>query len=717
MHSEEERSERTGAPTVKLTPLRISIIYAVVGGLWILFSDNLLAFLLRDVPTLMKFSLLKGWLYVVVTAWMLYLLIRRYEIERRRREDFSRSQEQRYQNLVETERDVIYSLSTDGSITSLNPSFEKTTGFRSADLIGENFARLVHPDDLPLVNEAFRKVLRGETLPAFELRTLSKSGDYLVGEFMATPQMEEDRLVGMFGIARDITERKRAEEALHRSEERFRGLIETSSDWVWEVDGNCVYTYVSPKIRELLGCEPQEVLGKTPFDLMPRGEAQRVATLVGPLFSSQRPFSSMENVNLHKDGRVVVLETSGVPFFDSQGVFCGYRGIDRDITERKRLEEQLRQAQKMEAVGQLAGGIAHDFNNILTAIMGYGNLLRMKMADDEPLIPYVQQILASSERAADLTRSLLAFSRKQIINPKPVDVNAIIRKVEKLLVRLIGEDIEMRTVLAREDLTVMADSGQIEQVLMNLVTNARDVMPHGGLLTIATGLTALDEEFIKVHDCVKPGTHAVISVSDNGTGIDEETRDRIFDPFFTTKELGRGTGLGLSIVYGIVRQHEGHITAESEPGKGTTFNVYLPVIDSGVKEDNASKPEMLPGGSETVLLAEDDEAVRGLTKSVLEKFGYSVIEASHGEDAIKKFKEERDRIEVVILDVIMPKMNGKEVYEEIKRIQPRTKALFMSGYTADIVHKKGILEEKLKFIAKPVSPGDLLRKVREVLDA
>lgn len=385
--------------------------------------------------------------------------------------------------------------------------------------------------------------------------------------------------------------------------------------------------------------------------------------------------------------------------------------------EKKEIEEQLRQAQKMEAIGTLAGGIAHDFNNILTAIISYGDLLLKKMKKDDPLRAYVEQILAASERAANLTQSLLAFSRKQIINPQLVNLNDIIRSVEKLLMRLLGEDIEFKVEFAREDLIIMADTGQIDQILINLAINAKDAMPDGGSLTITTESVYLDREFFISTEHGKPGQYTMISVTDTGIGMDEQTKERIFDPFFTTKEVGKGTGLGLSTVYGIIKQHKGYHEVSSEPGKGTTFKIYLPLSSESVIKEKESEMLLIPtGGTETVLIAEDDENVRKITTHILEEYGYKVIEAKDGDDAVRKFIKNKDKIEFLLLDVIMPKKNGKELYNEIKGIKPEIKALFISGYTADVIHKKGVLAEGINFLHKPVSPDKLLRKVREILD-
>jgi signal transduction histidine kinase len=418
-----------------------------------------------------------------------------------------------------------------------------------------------------------------------------------------------------------------------------------------------------------------------------------------------------------KDGMPLDVVISATAVYDDAGTLTAYRGILRDVTSQRKLEQQLRHAQKMEAVGQLTGGIAHDFNNILSAIMSYGYLLQLKIDENSESRAHVDHLLLSAERAANLTQSLLAFSRKQIMNPKPVDVHHIIKNVEKLLSKLIGEDIALRTALAAEPLMVVADSGQVEQVLMNFATNARDAMPRGGSLTIETRRVELGDDFFRAHGYGGSGMYARIAVTDTGTGMDQPTAKRVFEPFFTTKEIGKGTGLGLSIVYGIVKQHNGFINVYSEPGKGTTFRVYLPLSSVGADELGADDSGAVQGGTETILVAEDDDDVRRLARIVLREYGYTLIEARDGDEAIRQFDEHRDTVDLLLLDVIMPKRNGREVLEEIQKTKPGIKALFTSGYTADTVHKRGLLEEGQPFISKPISPKKLLRKIRETLNA
>ncbi len=392
--------------------------------------------------------------------------------------------------------------------------------------------------------------------------------------------------------------------------------------------------------------------------------------------------------------------------------------VTEDITEHRKLEEQLRQSQKIEAIGALAGGVAHDFNNILSAIVGYSHLAQMKIQEDDPSRPYFEHILEACNRAIVLTQSLLAFSRKQTVNLAVIDLNDVIRGFEKFLLRLIREDIALKTTYVEGTLSVMADKGQIEQMIMNLVTNARDAMPNGGRLVIGTKTVRIDREFIEAHGYGKLGEYALVWVSDNGAGMDEKTRTRIFEPFFTTKEQGKGTGLGLSMAYGIVKKHDGFITVYSEPGEGSTFNIHIPLVRvaATIGDRKIEKPFAPQGGTETILVAEDDAALRKLSMETLTHFGYTVIGAVDGADAVSRFIENKGEIQLIILDGIMPKKNGKEAFREIKEMRPEIKCIFMSGYSEDIFTKDDVPGPETKFIHKPVSPADLLKHIREMLD-
>lgn len=391
-------------------------------------------------------------------------------------------------------------------------------------------------------------------------------------------------------------------------------------------------------------------------------------------------------------------------------------GVIEDVTNRKRLEEQLLQSQKMEAIGLLAGGIAHDFNNILTAMIGYGNLLLMKRGDDKDVRNYADHILALSDRAAKLTQGLLAFGRKQVMNPQPMDLNDLVKKVGKILLRLIGEDIDLWVNVTDKMVIVKADAAQLEQVLMNLATNARDAMPAGGVLTISTDTAPLDSEFIRVHGGAATGEYAVISFSDTGAGMDQAVKSRIFEPFFTTKDVGKGTGLGLSVTYGIIKQHNGFVDVISSPGLGTKFNIYLPLTQEPAQKAEAARQTHVHSGKETVLLAEDNGEVRRMTKALLEEVGYKVVEARDGEEAVRKYAGAGDDIDIIVMDMVMPRKNGMAACNEIKRMNPAIKVLFTSGYDADITKVKGVFGPEADFIQKPAPTAEFLEKLREVLD-
>ncbi|HEX8949101.1 MAG TPA: ATP-binding protein [Dissulfurispiraceae bacterium] len=526
----------------------------------------------------------------------------------------------------------------------------------------------------------------------------------------------DDRIVRL-EIAVDITAHKRSEDALlaafKRAEEekaKSEAIIAAIGDGISIQDTDFRIIYQNRMQEDFIGRH----IGEHCYAAYEKREHVCEGCPVAISLKDGGVHRAERSVLTEKGTMHVEITTS--PLRGADGEVIAAIEVVRDVTESRRLKDQLLHAQKLQAVGQLAGGIAHDFNNILTAIMGYVYMLQIRMDKDSPLMTYVKEILDSTTGAANLTRSLLAFSRKQIINPKPLNLNEIIIRVGKLLRNLIGEEIELKIETAYYDLNVIADSLHIEQVLMNLIMNAKDAMPGGGEVSITTERMRLDNEFIRTHGYGKLGSYALISVSDSGTGMDEKTRERIFEPFFTTKETGKGTGLGLSIAFGIVKQHDGYINVYSEPGRGTTFRIYLPLITEKVLESSFAEESLPEGGSELILVAEDESSVRRSMKNMLEGFGYKVLEATDGEDAVAKFMDNREAVRLVIVDIIMPKKNGKEVYDELRKMSPGVKVLFTSGYTADIIHKKGILDEGLNFISKPVMPNELLRKIREVMD-
>ncbi len=642
--------------------------------------------------------------------------------------------------ILEAAGEGIIGINCEGIIIFVNPSASKMLGYSIEELIGENHHEKIHylnqnglryeEENCPI----FKTCKYGITNKGQDEVFWRKDGSSFPVEYMSTPMIENEQVIGAVVTFKDLTERrkelqeieeklahleylwsslKKAEEAQKETEKRYRSFFNESRDSVFMTSTTWQLTDINKSALEFFEYDKNEIF---------RLHLQE-------LFLNASDFLNFEQIikrnSSVKDFEAKLIKKSGLEIdclitastqIDDEGNILGYYGIIHDITDRKKLEQQLLHAQKMEAVGRLAGGVAHDFNNILTAIIGYGKLLKEEMEPDNPLQNYNTQILNSAERAANLTRALLTFSRKQIISPKPVNINDLINGITRLLNRLIGEDIELITHLSEKDLTIMADSTQIEQVLMNLATNARDAMPGGGTLIIKTDLASFDSEYIKLHGYGKPGNYALISVEDTGTGIDEKIRERIFEPFFTTKEVGKGTGLGLAMVYGIIKQHEGYINVYSVKNKGTTFKIYLPLIKSTTENIKDIDKYYNTGGSETILVAEDDSLVRNLSRKILEKAGYHVIEALDGEDALNIFKEKNKEIQLLLLDVIMPKKNGRECYDEMKKIKPDVKVIFMSGYTADIIHKKGIIEEGIELLLKPISPNELLRKVREVLD-
>ena len=513
-------------------------------------------------------------------------------------------------------------------------------------------------------------------------------------------------------------DRIQAEEALRRGEERYRALVETTFDWIWETDAQGRYTYVSPKVRELLGYSPDEVVGRTPFDLMPEKEAERVGAIFGEIAKKQQAFSALENTNRHKDGREVVLETSGVPVLGPNGELRGYRGMDRDITERKRLESQLRQTQKIEAIGQLAGGVAHDFNNILAAIMMHLGLLQMNPNLDDETRQGLNDLDTSARGAAGLTRQLLMFSRRSVLTIKPLDLNEVVETLLKMLRRLIGEHIKLRFDGMSAAPLVEADAGMLEQVLMNLVVNARDAMPKGGRITISTTLLNLEAAQIAENPNRRPGRFVCLSVADTGCGIDLITLKHIFEPFFTTKEAGKGTGLGLATVHGIVAQHRGWVEVDSQVGMGTTFRVHLPAADSSqVEIPQASQAGPIRRGRETILLVEDEQQVRQVVGQSLRALGYQVHEAGNGQEAMILWQTHGPQVDLLLTDMVMPEgMTGLELTEKLQALKPGLKAVISSGYSAEIVNAGVPTKAGIVYLPKPYATKALADVIRDCLD-
>ena len=508
-----------------------------------------------------------------------------------------------------------------------------------------------------------------------------------------------------------------AEEIQHRQEEfaRLAMAVEQSAEGVILTDREGTILYVNPAFERITGYSREEAVGKNARILHSGKQGESFyREMWGTLLRGETWEGHF--INRKKDGSLYEEDATISPVRDSSGEIVSFVAVKRDVTRIVTLEKQVRMAQKMESVGTLAGGIAHDFNNVLTVIIGYGEMLKRRIANDPKAASDLDEILHGAERAAVLTRQLLTFARRQLIELVNLDLNQVVTDLEKLLRKVTREDIVIKTFPAAMPVTIRADRGQIEQILMNLCLNSRDAMPAGGQLIIETGVTSLDEGYLKQYPYMKAGRYVVLSVSDTGVGMDEKTRERVFEPFFTTKGPDKGTGLGLAVVYGIVKQHNGFIHLYSEPGRGSTFRVYFPAVDALPDPKMAVPHAVTLGGNETILLTEDEEPVRNLMEQTLRSYGYRVLVARDGEEAVDNFRLHEKEIAMVVLDVVMPKMGGKQAYDAMAKTSPGLKVLFLSGYSANAIHESFVLLPGLPFLQKPFGPDVLARKVREVLD-
>ncbi|MEW6599603.1 MAG: MASE3 domain-containing protein [Nitrospirota bacterium] len=605
----------------------------------------------------------------------------------------------------------------DCRIMNVNEEARRFTGRGDKDLNGLHCHEFFHPANLerdrcPLCIN----IIKGVPLKMSELKYF-ETGQWF--DFTLSPVSGASELRGMVQVMRNITERKKAVEELKGKEEQVSLLLNSTAEAIYGLDVRKHCTFCNPACIAMLGYDrPEDLLGRNMHELIHHtradGQTHDIEDCkIYSVLQSGEGVHVVDEVLWRRDGSSFPTEYWSHPVYKN-GVIVGAVVTFLDVTERRNLERQLLQAQKMEAIGQLAGGVAHDFNNILSAIINYGFMAK-KGLEGYSSMNYIDNILSLSEKAADITRGLLTFSRKQHFEFVPVHLNDIVSSIQKLLFKFVGEDIDFRINLTDKDPVVMADGTQIEQVIFNLATNARDAMSGRGVLTIRTEIVEINNDFIKSHGYGETGLYGVVSVEDTGVGMDEDTRQKIFDPFFTTKDVGKGTGLGLSIVYGIVKQHNGLINVYSEPGQGTIFRIYLPVIEAVVKKGQREKLPDLKGGGETILLAEDETAVRESIGKILEDSGYEVIEAVDGRDALEKFKEHKDRIKLLILDMVMPRMNGSEVYDAVRQINPDIKAVFTSGYLDPCQRNKTFHEKNVPFISKPVFPDRFLIKIKEVL--
>jgi len=644
--------------------------------------------------------------------------------EQERAEEVLRVSDIRYRRLFESAKDGILLLNGDtAEITDVNPYMVEVLGYHYDEFLGRKLCDVSPFKEAGKTQTFFREIQKEGYVCYENLSLKTKEKKPIDVEFISNAYYVDGRKVIQCNI-RDITGRKRAEEALGRSETKFDELFNDAPVGYFEYDNQGRVTRVNRTELEMLGHTLEEMVGQPVWKSVVEEDETHHQTLA-KLAGTMPPSRGVERTYRRRDGTTFPALIEDRLLKDSEGKIVGIRSTIQNITERKRmekekalLEEQLRESQKMEAMGRLAGGIAHDFNNLLTIIKGYSQLFLLDMKKGDPMGRGIEQIQKATQRAADLIRQLLAFSRRQVMEMKVLDLNSLLRDLDKMLRRVIGEDIVLATLLAEDLGRVKADPGQLGQVLMNLIVNSRDAMPTGGKLTLETANVVLDEEYVRTHIDLPLGRYVVLSVSDTGMGMIPEVKERVFEPFFTTKEKDKGTGLGLSTAYGIVKQSGGNILVYSEPGKGTTFKIYLPRVDEPLEEwgEMVVEGRELPRGKETILIVEDFEEVRQLAVQVLERQGYKILEAANGNATLEVCKRHKGQIHLMMTDVVMPGMSGRELADRIKSMHPEMKVLYTSGHADDTIVHYGVLRDGVNYIQKPFTMEGLARKVREALD-
>ena len=714
------------------TPAGIVCLYGFFGVLWIVLSDRGILLLFRDQDIINQAQTYKGWFFVFVTTLFLYGLIRRL-IEKQSITE--KKLQQIEDRLIQNER----LLQETGKMAKMggwevDPISGETIwtqGIYEIFEVDENWNR--KPDS---IFELFEDTSRERLKAAFdaaltqgksydlELKILTPLGHEKWVRIMGKADIKDNQILRVWGWIQDISETVESKEVLRQSEERYRMVLDNTGEIYFEVDLSGNFTYLSQYAMDRFVKNEDPKASRQSRSYIPPKDAERITEIFNHIYRTGESVSNFEYAGQLFDDEKRVFQLSAALMKDRSGSPIGFHGLSRDITEKRRAEEenenlknQLHQAQKLESVGRLAGGVAHDFNNLLSVVLGYSELIQDELDENHPYYESLAYIKSAALRAKDLTSQLLAFSRKQILETKILDVNHVVNNFEKFIKRMIGEDIELEMNLYPNSLQVEADKAQLEQVLMNLSVNARDAMPDGGKLIIETSLTQLDESYTHNRPVVEPGTYAMIAISDSGYGMDAETMDKIFEPFFTTKGQDRGTGLGLSTSYGIVKQHRGNIWVYSETGKGTTFKIYLPIYkgDEQTKKAKLSPKRETSGGAETILVVEDDITVRKMIVKMLSNRGYHVIESHNVEDALEKAEKYNGTIHLLLTDVIMPGMKGPEVKEKIEIFYPDIKVLYMSGYTDNVIVRHGVLMEDVQFIQKPFTAKGLVDRINQLM--
>ena len=665
-------------------------------------------------------------LWSTTTVWAGQPAIRvslRNLTEIRLAESALRESEAKFRVLAETVPDCIWMMNPELVITYVNPALERILGYSPGEFIGTTLSRHMDPGPLSDVMVFVRRLQsekgRGPRVVTLETSMIHKEGHQIPVEVSTSLRVDEEGRPIMFqGVSRDITERKKA----FQQAQRLAAIVESTRDAIVSKTLDGTITTWNGGAERMFGFSAREAIGRNISFLIAPDRPNELTEALRKI-SKGEIVEPYETVRYTKEGNFVQILLAISPIRNETGRVVGASSIARDVTELERarkerlaMEEQFHQAQKLESVGRLAGGVAHDFNNMLNVILGYGDLILGKLHETDPLRDFANEIVEAGNRSAALTRQLLAFSRKQTLRPQVVNLNDTIKNLEKMLRRLIGEDIELYSNLTEDLAPVEVDPGQIEQAIMNVAVNARDAMPKGGTLTLDTKNTALGDDCTEESVKMAPGEYVLLSMTDTGFGMCEETRSQLFEPFFTTKEQGKGTGLGLSMVYGIVKQSGGYIWVDSEPGQGSTFRVYLPATKTReTAKETVDEAKQRQGSGECILVVEDERSLRKLCRAVLKKAGYDVMTAANGGEALLLIEEENARPDLIITDVVMPGMSGKVLVDRLKRTLPDTKILFMSGYTDDRIVQHGVLDADFPFIEKPFSTKAFIKKVSEIL--
>jgi len=659
---------------------------------------------------------------------------------RRAAEEALQKSEESLRTTLDSIGDAVIATDVEGRVMRMNPVAERLTGWKIDDARGQPFAKVFaiksEITGEPAANPVERVLREGIVVGlANHTALVARDGKtHPIADSAAPIRDARGKMTGVVLVFRDQTDEREAERAIREVNAFLDSIVENIPNMIFVKDGKDLrFVRFNKAGEELVGSPREDLIGKNDYDLFPKEQADFFTQKDREVLRSKKLLDVLEEKIETPRGQRW-LHTRKIPIMGESGEAKYLLGISEDITDKREMmvelerrveertkelrnsEEQLRQSQKMEAIGRLAGGVAHDFNNLLSVILSYGEMMSSELPKDDPLHGELTEIRKAAQRAADLTRQLLAFSRQQVLAPKVTDLNQTLGSMDKMLTRIIGEHIEVRTLQSQGLGMVKVDPGQIEQVIMNLVVNARDAMPKGGTITLETANIELDQSYADEHVGVTAGPHVMVAVTDTGVGMDKKTLGRIFEPFFTTKETGKGTGLGLSTVFGIVKQSGGHIWVYSELDHGTTFKIYFPRVNAEQRRASVGQMATTPRGSETILLVEDEDQVRALATKVLERQGYEVFHAHDAAAAIALAKKHEGRIDLLLTDVVMPKMSGRELVEKLGPTRPDMKVLFMSGYTDDTIVHHGVLGAGVAFLQKPITPDTLARKVREVLD-